>query len=272
MCHKPRDGLPKQVLDYIRWGETECKTLIRRTRGGGKICSQALACQEREKQKQHFYGWYDLGGVVDAPILAVYQAQYKTRFIWNLKRAVTYHAMIAFIPKNSTKLSELQIKALLAYLNSSFTQLYIESISRITGLGVAALEVNKAEELPIPDILSFKMQDLKSMASLFDMLEKEARRIEGADKKDNVNKLWDSIIAEIDKKIAEILQMPEYLPEAARILAKIMMERRLARTEQPQPVSIKGTTETPLIKKTDKEKKSSKKMRVKNLKLNGFIT
>ena len=49
--------------------------------------------------------------------------------------------MITFIPK--VQLSELQLKALLAYLNSSFVQLYIESISRITGLGVAALEVKQ---------------------------------------------------------------------------------------------------------------------------------
>ncbi|MEM3697424.1 MAG: N-6 DNA methylase [Candidatus Bathyarchaeia archaeon] len=272
MCHKPRDTLPKQVLDYIRWGETECKTLIRRTRGGGKICSQALACQEREKQKQHFYGWYDLGGVVDAPIIAVRQSQYKTRFIWNLKKTVTYDAMITFTPKMDVGLNDLQIKALLAYLNSSFTQLYIESISRITGLGVAALEVNKAEEMPILNILHLKTEHLETLATLFDKLDKEARKIGGADKKDNVIGLWDGVIAEIDAKIAEILQLPEYLPEAARTLAKIMMERRLTRTEQPQPVAIKGTTEMPQIQKVEKEKKKRKaKTGKQTVRLDKFI-
>jgi len=270
MCHKPRNALSKQVLDYIRWGETECKTLIRRTRGGGKICSQALACQEREQQKQNFRGWYDLGGVVDAPILAVYQAQYKTRFIWNLKEAVTYHAMIAFVPKEILQLTEMQIKALLAYLNSSFTQLYIESISRITGLGVAALEVNKAEEIPVPNLSNLENKALKKLATLFDKLDKEARRIGGADKKDNTVRLWDSIIAEIDNEVAEILQLPEYLPETTRTLTQIMMDRRLTRTEQPQPVAIKGTTEMLPIKKSEKSKRKAKP-REKTQRLDEFI-
>jgi methylase of polypeptide subunit release factors len=272
MCHKPRDALPKQALDYIRWGGTECRTLIRRTRGGGKICSQALACQEREKQKQHFYGWYDLGGIVDAPILAVYQAQYKTRFIWNLKKAVTYHAMIAFVPKENLQLSEVQIKALLTYLNSSFTQLYIESISRITGLGVAALEVNKAEEMPIINVHSLSQKDIESLAALFDKLDAEARKLGGADTKDSVIELWDSIIAEIDRKIAQILQLPEYLPDAARTLAKIMMERRLTRMKQPEPTAIKGTTEMPPLRRQEKEKRARKtKSGEDTLKLDRFM-
>jgi len=99
VCHKPREELPDNVLEYIRWGETECRTRIRETRGGGKPCHLALACQERERQRQYFYGWYDLGGVMNAPILAVYQARYKTRFIRNEINAVTYHAMIAFSSK-----------------------------------------------------------------------------------------------------------------------------------------------------------------------------
>jgi hypothetical protein len=82
MCHEPREKLPKNVLDYIRWGETECRTMIRGTRGGGKICSQALACQAREKKKDLFYGWYDLGGVEKTPIMAIRQSRYKTRFIF----------------------------------------------------------------------------------------------------------------------------------------------------------------------------------------------
>jgi len=274
MCHKPRSELPRQALDYIHWGETECRTLIRRTRGGGKICSEALACQEREKQKQYFYGWYDLGGVANAPIIAVRQSQYKTRFIWNLKKVVTYDAMITFTPKSTVEFNEMQIKALLAYLNSSFTQLYVESKSRITGLGVAALEVNKAEEMPILDIFNLKEEYLKSLADLFDKLNREARKIGGADKKENIMKLWDSVIAEIDEKIAEILNLPEYLPEAARTLAKIMMERRLARTKQPQPTAIKGATEMLQIKQQKKGKrrrKSSEQSTKQTTKLDDFM-
>ena len=35
VCHERRDTLPQQVQEYIKWGEMECRTRIRGTRGGG---------------------------------------------------------------------------------------------------------------------------------------------------------------------------------------------------------------------------------------------
>jgi hypothetical protein len=105
------------MLESILSGERlDVELRLGGTRGGGKLCHQAQACQERERQKQYFHGWYDLGGVMYAPILAVRQSRYKTRFIWNKINAVTYDVMIAFIPRDGAKLTETQIKALLAYL------------------------------------------------------------------------------------------------------------------------------------------------------------
>jgi hypothetical protein len=232
----------------------------------------ALACQERENQKQHFYGWYDLGGVVDTPILAVYQARYKTRFILNWKKAVTYHAMIAFAPKEGVCLDEIEIKAILSYLNSSFVQLYIESVGRTTGaVGPVGFEVNQAEKVPIIDVKRISNSSKEELALLFDKLDTEARRIGGADKKENIVKLWDTVIAEIDDKITELLQLPEYLPEAARTLARIMMERRVARAEQPQPAAIKGSTEMPQIKQPEKRKRE-KKPDKRTMKLDDFVS
>jgi hypothetical protein len=259
MCHKPKDALPKQVLDYIRWGETECRTLIRQTRGGGKICSQALACQEREKQKQHFYGWYDLGGVVNAPIIAIRQSRYKTRFIWNLKNVVTYDAIITFTPKANVNLDNVKIKALLAYLNSSFIQLYIESVGRTTGgVGPIGLEVNQAANIPIIAVEKIDNTALEELASLFDKLDGEARKIGGADKQEQVMQLWNTVIAEIDNKIVKILSLPEYFSDVARTLAQMMVERRVGRGEQPQPTAIRGTTEMPPLRKQEKEKHARK--------------
>ncbi len=257
MCHKPRRELSKEALDYIRWGETECRTAVKPKQGsGGKACNQALACQEREKQKQHFYGWYDLGGVVNAPIIAVRQPRYKTRFIWNLKQAVTSDNMVVLIPRENIYLDDLEIKALLAYLNSSYVQLYIESIGRpAAGTGPITLEVSHAEKIPVINVKEIPDHVKKELAALFDKLEAEARRIGGADKRDNAMRLWDTVIAEIDRKIAEILQLPENIPEAARSLAKTMMERRTARAEHPQPEAIEGTIEMPQIRQPEKGKR-----------------
>lgn len=241
MCHEPREKLPKNVLDYIKWGETECRTMIRGTRGGGKICSQALACQAREKKKDLFYGWYDLGGVEKAPIMAIYQSQYKTRFILTKHPVVTYHAIITFIPK--IELTENETKALLSYLNSSFPQLYMESRARITGMGVAALEVKHAEELPILDVKNLKQKDIELLASFFDELEVEARRLGGADTSENIEKLWDTVIEKIDMELTRILKLPKELAKTAKIMAKTMMKRRLQRAEEATPEAIKGEEE-----------------------------
>jgi hypothetical protein len=58
MCHKLIEQLPKNVTDYIKWGESECRTAIRETRGGGKICSMALSCKSRQVVCKHIYAVY----------------------------------------------------------------------------------------------------------------------------------------------------------------------------------------------------------------------
>jgi type I restriction-modification system DNA methylase subunit len=256
ICHKPKEKLPSNVLEYIRWGETECRTTIRGTRGGGKICNLALACQAREKNREHFYGWYDLGGVVEATIMAICQSMYKTRFILSKYPIVTYHAIITFVSK--LELSENQLKALLTFLNSSFTQTYIESHARITGMGVAALEVKHAEQMPLLDVRKLKQKDLETLALLFDELEAEARKLGGADTCGNVEKLWDTAIEKIDMEITRILKLPKELAKSAKIMAKTMMKRRLQRAEEATPEAIKGE-EAPKIRPPRKPEKAKEK-------------
>ncbi|MEM2169907.1 MAG: N-6 DNA methylase [Candidatus Bathyarchaeia archaeon] len=252
ICHEPREKLPKNVLDYIKWGETECRTMIRGTRGGGKICSQALACREREK-KGLFYGWYDLGGFKESPIFMPYYAQYCHRFTLLQFQAVLDADFIVFVPKEKMAVDEL--KALLAFLNSSFVKLYIESHGRITGMGAIALEVKHSEEIPILDIKTLKQKDVELLASLFDELEAEARKLGGADTAENIEKLWDTVIEKIDMEIMRILKLPKELAKTAKIMAKTMMKRRLQRAEEAAPEAIKGEEEPRLKppKKLEKE-------------------
>ena len=293
MCHKPKDDLPDNVKEYIRWGEpvcprcgsenieevgapefrcqdcgarfTKCITRIPDARGGGRICSQALACREREKQKEHFYGWYDLGGVEEAPIMAIYQSRYKTRFFWCKYPAVTYHAIITFIPK--AELSEIQLKALLAYLNSSFTQLYIEARGRTTGaVGPIALEARQAQEIPVIDPRELDEEALRELAALFDKLERRARELGGADRRENIMELWDTVIAEIDYKVAEVLGLPKALADVARQLAKTMMERRLARAREARPRVIRGEEE-PRLRRSRRRREETQR----GVPLNSFM-
>jgi type I restriction-modification system DNA methylase subunit len=254
ICHQSKEKLPENVLEYIRWGETECRTTIRGTRGGGKLCNQALACQAREKKKEQFYGWYDLGGVENAPIMMVYSSQYKTRFILVSMPLCIYANMMTFIPKKTYNQDEL--KSLLSYLNSSFIQLYIESRGIATGGGIIQLNLKHGQDMPIMDFAKLKHEELDRLSSLFDELEDEARELGGADTHGNIEKIWDTIIEKIDIEITKILKLPKNLARRAKIMAKTMMERRLQRMEEAMPEAIKGE-ETQKIrppKKTEKVK------------------
>ncbi|MEM4961966.1 MAG: hypothetical protein QXV15_04630, partial [Acidilobaceae archaeon] len=269
MCHEQRRELSENVKRYIEWGETGCTTTIRGSRGGGKICSQAQACQERERRKDLFYGWYDLGGVKESPIFMPYYAQYYHRFTLVEFKVMLDADFIALIPKENMSVDRL--KALLAYLNSSFVKLYIESHGRSTGGGAIALEVNHAEDIPIIDVRRLSEDDLKLLASLFDDLEAEARKLGGADKRENIERLWDTVITNIDVQVARILGLPMEMADAAKALSKTMMERRLARAEEAKPGAIRGEeaigVERP--RKTGKQKKET--LREKHVTLDKFI-
>ncbi|MCS7384835.1 MAG: N-6 DNA methylase, partial [archaeon GB-1867-097] len=175
ICHKPRSELDQNILKYIEWGERDCR--VSRRRGQGEICCRTSACRNRE-ERDEFYGWYDLGGVKPAQILAVYQAWYKTRFALCEFPVATYHAILCFFPK--VELTKDQLKALLAYLNSSFAQFYVETEGRKSGGGIIALEISQAERMSVLDPRKLSEEEIKGLADLFDKLEVKAREIGGA--------------------------------------------------------------------------------------------
>jgi hypothetical protein len=246
VLHEDRNNTPQQLQEYIKWGETECKTQIRATRGGGKICSKAEACKAREKAKAYFYGWYDLGGYIPTPIMAIRQPRYHPQFFLVTMPLVTYDAIITFVPrvkmkvaneifdpieynrvygdvidniKPSIELDEIEIKALLAYLNSTFNWLWLEQKARYIAKGPLGLEVQVIEDMPIPNIKSIDRRHVEDLAQLFEKLEFSARSIMGdssnesvSEEEEGVRKLemfkkLRPIFREIDSKIAEILKI-----------------------------------------------------------------
>jgi len=279
ICHKPRDKLPSEVIEYIKWGESdECRTRIKSTRGGGRKCSEAVACRAREEGevRRWFYGWYDLGGYVPTPIMAIYQAGYHPQFFLVKTPLVTYHAIITFIPRvrvrvgnwvfdpgeyrniigevnSNVELDEVEVKALLAYLNSTFNWLWLEQNGRRTGGGILALEVNIAERMPILNVKAIDRGRVEELAKLFDKLEAEARKFmelkpvtndppgdeegEGEEEegvggpKLEMFKQLKSNFKEIDSKIAELLGI-EVDVDALWGQAWEMMERRVKGAER----------------------------------------
>lgn len=241
ICHKPRTELENSVLEYIKWGETDCR--VSKKRGQGVICSKTAACKTREKRKG-FYGWYDLGGVRPAQILAVYQAWHKTRFTLCEFPVATYHGILCFFPRNQVKLTKKQLKALLAYLNSSFAQFYIETEGRKSGGGIIALEISQAEKMPVLDPRKLSDKENQKLAFLFDTLEAKAREIGGATKREQIEKL-EPILYRIDEEIAKILDIEEKEIRQIQETVKELINRRVSAARSVKRSAIRG--EEPIV-------------------------
>jgi hypothetical protein len=247
ICHKPRSELDQNILRYIEWGERDCR--VSRRRGQGEICSRTSACRNREERNE-FYGWYDLGGVKPAQILAVYQAWYKTRFALCEFPVATYHAILCFFPK--VELTKDQLKALLAYLNSSFAQFYVETEGRKSGGGIIALEISQAERMPVLDPRKLNDDEVKRLAELFDKLESKAREIGGATERDQIEQLK-PIIHEIDREIGKILGLSDLEVYAVQNAVDQLIERRIAGAGEVRRHAIRGEEEIPELEESDEE-------------------
>jgi hypothetical protein len=307
VLHEPREKLPQPLREYIRWGETECRTQIRGTRGGGRICSEAEACRAREEarkegRKPYFYGWYDLGGFIPTPIMAIRQSGYRPQFFLVTTPLVTYDAIMTFIPRVKMKiastiydpieynkiydniidnvkpnivLDEVEVKALLTYLNSSFNWVWLEQSGRRTGGGILALEVNVVEKMPILNVKKIDRRYVEELANLFDKLESVARQIMGAgaslseeseeeseeeegSKKLRMFKELRPVFREIDGKIAEILEV--YVDaDGLWKYAWEMMERRIKGAGRKVAPGAEGVELATPAKKTKKRKETRKK-------------
>jgi type I restriction-modification system DNA methylase subunit len=293
VCHKPRNKLPREILEYIKWGEPSCPecsdkleivenmlvcpknhrfplevkciTKIRETRGGGRFACEAESAKIRARMTKEFYGWYDLGEVVEVPIFAIYHARYKTRFVYCKFPIVTSHQFITLIPKRNIHLSELQIKALLAYLNSSFAQYYIERKGTPAAKGPIGLEVNVAKDMPILDVRKLSDEQIAKLAQLFENLEFEARRIGGASEKEQLEKLK-LLIYEIDRTLAKLLNVPEDVLKSIEEQVDIFIERRVVGSKEERRESIRGETEVKLKSLRKRERSKS----IKYLSLDSF--
>jgi type I restriction-modification system DNA methylase subunit len=244
--HIRKKDAPTPIREYIKLGETEIRTKLRETRGGNRLASETEAAKVREKTTG-FYGWYDLGGVVETSFFAVRQAWHKTRFILCSYPVALYDALIAFKPIK-VKLSEKQLKALLAYLNSSFTQYYIELNGRRSGGGVIGLEVGIAREMPVLDVRKLTDEQVVHLAGLFDNLEGMTRCIGGAVKKEYVEKLL-PVIKEIDNFVGNLLGLSQDIIRSVQETVVELIERRQAGTKEPKPETVKGSEKVKKLKR-----------------------
>jgi type I restriction-modification system DNA methylase subunit len=256
VCHKPRNSLPKKVSEFIQWGETT--ELVRvKADEEPKTAIESMASALREKNRKHFFGWYDLGGALKAPIFTSRRAQYHHRFVLFKNSILAIDdGFITFIAKE--ELSGIQLKSALASLNSDIGRFFVEIYGRATGGGVIELDDKSAGKIPVLDYNKISDEQSKDLAQLFDKLEYETRLIGEAETQESLARLQ-PIMDEIDLKIAETLGLKATLMERIREIVKFFSERRVARTEKASPESVKGEEE-PRITPPRKLKKQKKAM------------
>jgi type I restriction-modification system DNA methylase subunit len=231
LCREPRSKLPRGVRQYIKWGETECKT------GYEGICAQAQACKERENDRANFRGWYDVGGLRKYRIFTGYTSRYVHRFAFAQFGVALDADFIALRP--NWKFTDKELKAILAYLNSSFVRFYVELVGRASGGVTISLEVDQARQIPVPDIRKMDRDSVDKLAALFDALEAKTRELGGADKLELLEGLHD-LIVKIDEKIAQALKIDPSVANMAAQSASILMERRLSKMTEAEPDVLKG--------------------------------
>lgn len=236
LTREPRTKLEKSAAGYVKWGETECKVWYDDERFS--YCSQTQACKEREANRTKYKGWYDVGGVAHAAFFTGYYGRYLRRFI-SLETDIALDAdFIAFTPKVS--LTKTQTKAILAFLNSTFNQLYVETHGRVpAGVGPVALEVPQAQKMPIPDVRKLSTEDVEKLANLFDQLESSARRLDSAGARESAESLT-SAYTELDEAVADILGVGKKMVAKVGTAVKLLMDRRLSKKEEPRPEAISG--------------------------------
>ncbi len=141
--------------------------------------------------------------------------------------------------KLKRKFTDNELKAILAYLNSSFVRFYVELVGRASGGVTISLEVDQAEQIPVPDIRKIDHNNIDKLATLFDALEAKTRELGGADKLDLLEGLRD-IIVKIDEEIVKALKIEASLAKTAARSASILMERRLSKMTEAEPEVLKG--------------------------------
>jgi len=254
VCHKPRASLPRRVKEFIQWGE-ETELVRVKADEEPKTAIQSMASTQREKDKKQFFGWYDLSGVLKAPIFTSRRSQYHHRFVMSKTQKLAIDdGFITFIPKE--QLSEIQLTATLASLNSDVGRLFTEIYGRSTGGGVIELDDKSAGKVPILNCNKLSYEQVRALSEVFDKLEAETRRIRGAETQESLERLQ-PIIDEIDLKIAEILGLNATMIERIKEIVKFFFERRVSRTEKASPESVKGAEE-PKITPPRKVRKQQK--------------
>jgi len=139
--------------------------------------------------------WFVVDRRDPPPILVTYMSRGGSRFIKNetdARNLSNLHGIYLDV-----EISETELKALLAYLNSEFASEVVRRSGRTYSSGMDKIEPNEMEGVPVLDPRGLDDETAEALADLFDELREAAR--------DNREKSVDEAIAAIDKRLESTL-------------------------------------------------------------------
>lgn len=245
---RKKDQLSSSVKAYVEWGETRCRTR------DGAVCSESQACAERARDDKHYTGWYDLGDVRPSDFFSSRYSQYRRRFIVATTPVALDDDFLAFAKKGN--LSRSRTKAVVAALNSTLAQAFVEMRGRTTGGGMVSMEVKHAANLPIPDVRKLPPPTLEGLSDALDSLETAARSLGGAQTQEAIAEL-DKEYERLDRAVARAIGLSADGMARLRTAWKALLERRIARASEPSPETVKGVEPMMKFPKRKRRAKSS---------------
>jgi hypothetical protein len=138
--------------------------------------------------------WFVVDRRDPPPILVTYMSRGGSRFIRNetdARNLSNLHGIYFDVD-----ITESQMKALLAYLNSEFASEVVRRSGRTYSSGMDKIEPNEMEGVPVLDPCGLTDETVRELAELFDNLREAAR---------NGNDV-DAVIERIDQRLADEVQ------------------------------------------------------------------
>lgn len=224
-CHLPSDKIPKNVIEYIKFGKSKGFD-------NGKIV------KAREKSKQH-YGWYDIGEleVSDRSIILPMVVHDEPRFVYAPFRIRPIHNLMLISIGKET--DNERMLALLAYLNSTLPGLFSETLASPLGGGGLRWDITPLRNLPIIDINSLSQSKIRKLSNSFDKFRggirrqydrwKEKKIITRDEFKSKVKELRMDLL---DREVVEILNLSEDNLKEVYETLDMLRGRRLGRLEK----------------------------------------
>lgn len=137
--------------------------------------------------------WYSLEKREPSPIIFTYMSRNKPRFISNKANIAVLNTFLTIYPKELSVKNEVELKALLAYLNSDKSHTLLKKIGRMYGGGLLKVEPGDLETLPVLNLQGLENNVTKKLASLFDELCLQDRKGDGSKVYFEINQIIDSL-------------------------------------------------------------------------------